>query len=128
MRSPLVFMAISAAATALSAYVLGDVINQAYTNRNMQRRDLAQRRDHGRCSWCVALRPMAHSVVLTRIAVRIVANNQRRMYDKLLNEGLAFFANRHSSEFIARLTIGASVSGDDDQYHDFRDRPRSPRR
>jgi beta-lactam-binding protein with PASTA domain len=38
----------------------------------------------------------------------VVASNQRQLFDKLLKEDLGFFANRHSSEFIARLTTGAS--------------------
>ncbi len=103
----LVFMAISAGATALSAFVLGDVINQAYVNRNMTA-----------ITWLSLLivvlfavkggATYVHQVLLTRIGVRIVAANQRRMYEKLLNEGLGFFANRHSSEFIARMTAGAT--------------------
>ena len=103
----LVFMAISAGATALSAYVLGDVINQAYINRNMTA-----------ITWLslgivvlFAIKGGAtyvHQVLLSRIGIGIVATNQRRMYDKLLNEGLSFFATRHSSEFIARMTSGAT--------------------
>ena len=31
------------------------------------------------------------------------------MFDKLLREDMGFFANRHSSEFIARLTTGANA-------------------
>jgi ATP-binding cassette subfamily B protein len=103
----LVFMAISAGATAFSAFVLGDVINQAYVNRNMSA-----------IIWLSLLivvlfaakggATYVHQVILTRIGVRIVAANQRRMYDKLLNEGIAFFSNRHSSEFIARMTSGAT--------------------
>ena len=45
---------------------------------------------------------------MSRIGARIVADNQRRMFDKLLNEGLGYFSDRHSSEFIARLTTGAN--------------------
>ena len=98
---------ISAGATALSAYVLGDVINQAYINRNMTA-----------ITWLslgivvlFAIKGGAtyvHQVLLSRIGIGIVATNQRRMYDKLLNEGLSFFATRHSSEFIARMTSGAT--------------------
>ena len=46
--------------------------------------------------------------MLSRIGNRIVADNQRRMFDKLLHENMSFFADRHSSEFIARLTTGAT--------------------
>src|SRR5208282_860764 len=52
------------------------------------------------------------TVTLSRIGNRIIADNQRRMFDKLLQENIGFFADRHSSEFIARLTTGAAaVSG-----------------
>jgi ATP-binding cassette subfamily B protein len=49
------------------------------------------------------------TVMLTSIGNRIVADNQQRMFDKLLRENMGFFADRHSSEFIARLTIGANA-------------------
>jgi ATP-binding cassette subfamily B protein len=52
------------------------------------------------------------TVTLSRIGNRIIANNQRRMFDKLLQQNIGYFADRHSSEFIARLTTGATaVSG-----------------
>jgi ATP-binding cassette subfamily B protein len=48
-------------------------------------------------------------VTLSSIGSRIVADNQRRMFDKLLREDIAFFADRHSSEFLARLTTGTNA-------------------
>jgi ATP-binding cassette subfamily B protein len=52
------------------------------------------------------------TVVLSRIGNRIVADNQRRAFDKLLQENVGFFADRHSSEFITRISAGAAaVSG-----------------
>jgi subfamily B ATP-binding cassette protein MsbA len=52
------------------------------------------------------------SVMLSAVSNRIVADNQQRIFDKLLQEDMAYFADRHSSEFIARLTTGATaVSG-----------------
>ena len=65
------------------------------------------------------------AVMLSRIGNRIVAENQRRMFDKLLNESLGFFANRHSSEFLARLTTGASAASAVLNLLDHRGRPRS---
>ena len=47
--------------------------------------------------------------MLSHIGNRIVADNQRRMFEKLLRENMSFFADRHSSEFIARLTTGAQA-------------------
>src|SRR5487761_2756626 len=52
------------------------------------------------------------AVTLSWIGNSIIADNQRRLFDKLLHEDIGFFADRHSSEFIARLTTGAAaVSG-----------------
>jgi ATP-binding cassette, subfamily B, bacterial MsbA len=102
-----VLMAVTAACTAFSAYILGDVINKAYVDRNFP----------GIVTLAViivllfALKGAAsygQAVMLARIGARIVAENQRRMFDKLLNEGLGFFANRHSAEFVARLATGAA--------------------
>jgi ATP-binding cassette subfamily B protein len=49
------------------------------------------------------------SVVLSWIGNRIIAENQRRMFDKLLHENIGYFADRHSSEFVSRLTTGAQA-------------------
>ena len=106
-----VLMAIAAAATALTAYLLGSMTNEAYVNRNY----------HGIV--VIGLIAMVifivkgfatygSAVMLSWIGNRIIADNQRRMFDKLLQQNIGFFADRHSSEFIARLTTGAAaVSG-----------------
>ena len=49
-----------------------------------------------------------HTVILSQISNAILANNQRRLFAKLMNESVAFFSERHSSEFLARLTAGAT--------------------
>jgi ATP-binding cassette subfamily B protein len=50
------------------------------------------------------------AVMLSRIGNSIVAENQRRLFSKLLQQNLGFFADHHSSEFIARLTTGAAAA------------------
>ena len=104
-----VFMAMAAACTAASAYLIGDVINQAYVNRSMP----------GIITLgfvtvvLFALKGLAtygHSVMLSRIGNRIVADNQRAVFAKLLNEGLSFFSDRHTTEFVARLSTGAAAA------------------
>ena len=50
------------------------------------------------------------AVMLSRVGNRISAANQRRMFDRLLSKNLGFFADRHSSEFIARLHAGANAA------------------
>src|SRR5262249_53407858 len=98
-----VFMAISAGCTALVAYLFGNVINQAYVFR-----DITGIVVMGAITFVIfAMRGVAtyvQAVILSRIGYSIIASNQRRLFDKLLKESLGFFADRHSSEFIARLT------------------------
>jgi ATP-binding cassette subfamily B protein len=47
-------------------------------------------------------------VILSRVGNRIVATAQRRVFDRLLDQNLIFFQDRHSSEFIARLALAAN--------------------
>ena len=102
-------MAISAGCTAMSAYLIGNVINEAYVNHNLAGIIMlggvtaalfaAKGARH--------LRPQRAAVA---IGNRIVADNQRAVFAKLLNEGLGFFSDRHSTEFIARLSTGAAAA------------------
>ena len=102
-------MAISASCTALSAYLIGNVINEAYVNRSLPGILILG----GVTVVLFATKGLAtygHSVMLSQIGNRIVADNQRKVFDKLLNEGLGFFSDRHSTEFIARLSAGAAAA------------------
>ncbi len=104
-----VLMAISAGCTALSAYLIGNVINEAYVNKNLTGIFILG----GVTAALFATKGIAtygHSVILSQIGNRIVANNQRSVFAKLLNEGLGFFSDRHSTEFIARLSAGAAAA------------------
>ena len=47
-------------------------------------------------------------VVLSRIGNRIVATAQRRVFDRLLEQNIGYFQDRHSSEFVARLAFAAN--------------------
>jgi ATP-binding cassette, subfamily B, bacterial MsbA len=102
-----VLMAIAAGCTAISAYLVGDVINQAYLNRNLPGILVL-----GAVTVVLflvkGLATYGHSVMLSRIGNRIIADNQRALFAKLLKEGLGFFSDRHSTEFIARLSTGAA--------------------
>ena len=105
----LALMAISAGCTALSAYLIGNVINEAYVNRSLPGILIL-----GGVTVVLfttkGLATYGHSVMLSQIGNRIVADNQRKVFDKLLNEGLGFFSDRHSTEFIARLSAGAAAA------------------
>ena len=102
-------MALSAGCTAFSAYLIGDVINQAYVNRSLPGILILS----GVTVALFTVKGIAtygHSVLLSRIGNRIVADNQRGVFRKLLAEGLGFFSDRHSTEFIARLSAGAAAA------------------
>jgi ATP-binding cassette subfamily B protein len=102
-------MAISAGCTAASAYLIGDVINQAYVHKNLAGIVIL-----GGVTVLLftgkGLATYGHNVVLSRIGNRIIADNQRAVFAKLLSEGLTFFSTRHSTEFIARLSTGAAAA------------------
>lgn len=101
-------MGVSAAATACSAWLLGEVINQTYINRSVR----------GIVLLSIAivvlfalkgLSTYGHTVILSKIGNAILANNQRRLFAKLMRENVGFYAERHSSEFLARLSAGAQA-------------------
>ena len=101
-------MGLSAGATAGTAYLLGQVINQAYVNRSIQ----------GIVTVSAVIIVLftikgaatyGQAVVLSRISNAILASNQRKLFAKLMRENLSFYSERHSSEFLARLSAGASA-------------------
>jgi len=99
-------MGIVAACTAVPAYLIRDFVNQAYLNHNFQMVVIIAA--VVMVLYLVkGLATYGHMLILSRIGNRIVADNQRRLFAKLLTERLSFFAERHSSEFAARLTAGA---------------------
>ena len=101
-------MAVVAGTTAFTAYLLGTMINAAYVEKNYHEIVFIG---------CIAMAifvakgfaTYGSTVMLSWIGNRIVADNQQRMFDKLLRENIGYFAERHSSEFIARLTTGAAA-------------------
>ena len=101
-----VLMGVAAGATAGSAYVLGQVINQAYVDKNVPGIAILS----GVTVLLLFIKGVAtygHTVILSKISNAILANNQRRLFAKLMSESIGFFSERHSSEFLARLTAGA---------------------
>ena len=99
-------MGVSAGATAGSAYILGQVINQAYIDKNVVGIAILS----GVTVVLLFIKGLAtygHTVILSKISNAILANNQRRLFAKLMSESIGFYSERHSSEFLARLTSGA---------------------
>ncbi len=104
-----VFMAAIAITTSLSAYLMRDVINEVFIARNAT------------AIWVLSgtivgiytvkgLATYGQQITLSRIANAIVASVQRRLYGHMLAMDVPFFAERHTSEFVARLTFVATSS------------------
>ncbi len=106
-----VLMGIVAGCTALSASLVGLMVNRAYIYKDFQ----------GLVAVCLgvvgifSLKGFAsygQAVTLAYVSNRITAENQRKIFDKLLREGLGYFADRHSTDFLARAGYAAgSASG-----------------
>jgi len=104
-----VFMAAIAATTSMSAWLMRDVINEVFIARNAT------------AIWVLSATVVVlytikgfasygQQVTLTRIANSIVAGVQRRLYDHMLAMDVPFFAERHTSEFVGRLSFVAVSS------------------
>jgi ATP-binding cassette subfamily B protein len=102
-------MGVAAACTAIPVYLIGDMVNLA----NIQHNFAAVVAFGFGAAVIFAIKGVAtygQTVIMARIANHIIAENQRRLFSKLLNESIGFFAHRHSSEFAARLMTGASAA------------------
>src|SRR6202012_650727 len=100
-------MAVSAATTAGAAWLLGQGINQAYADKNIRGIAILS----GVTVVIFIIKGVATygpQVILSKISNAILANNQRALFAKLMSESVGFFSDRHSSEFLARLTAGAN--------------------
>ena len=98
---------IVAGATALPAYLVGNIVNAA-DDKNF--RAIVTIGVLTMLIFAVkGIATYGSSVLLAWIGNRIIADNQRRMFDKLLHENIGYFADRHSAEFVSRLTTGATA-------------------
>ena len=105
--SAFALMAVAAGATSLSAYLLGDAINKAYIEKNIP--GIAVYSSIIFLLFLIRGIAIYHqTVTLSKISNAILANNQRKLFGKLMSESIGFFSERHSSEFLARLTAGAN--------------------
>lgn len=102
-------MACAAACTAASAYLIGVATNQAYVDKNFV----------GIATVACAIIAIftvkgistySQAVILAKISNRIDAENQRRMFDKLLQQEMSYFSDKHSSEFITRIAYGSGAA------------------
>ncbi len=104
----LLFMAMVAATAGATAWIMGDVVNQIFVDRNENMLFILA----GGVLVISVLRGIGtygSAVTLARIGNSIVANTQRRLYDHLLKLGVDFYSDMHSSELITRLSHNAAA-------------------
>ena len=105
------FMALVAACTALSAWMMRDVIDKIFVEQS-----------RGALVW-IPVAVMAiflvkgvasflQEVSLTRIGNRFIAEMQKRTFDHVLQMDMAFYQRHPSSDLITRITQGASAARD----------------
>jgi len=102
----LVLGAISSAAVAVTAYVVGTVVNQAYIDKDFYSivsiAFLIMALFIGK-----GLAMYGSNVIMARIGYRVIARLQAQIFDKILSEGLGYFSNVHSTQLLAKMTAGA---------------------
>jgi ATP-binding cassette subfamily B protein len=107
----LVMTMIVAWTTTMSAWIMRDVINEIFVAKKLAAVWLIG----GAIVAIYAAKGFAaygQTVVLSRVANAIVAEVQRRIFDKMLKQSLGYYSVRHSTEFIARQAfISSSASG-----------------
>jgi ATP-binding cassette, subfamily B, bacterial MsbA len=103
-------LAVVALTTALSAWIIGSVVNNVFVNKDVA------------AVWGITLAIVviytvkglatySNQVTLSRIANSIVADIQKRIFDQMLRMKIASYSKSHSTEFIARQSfIGQSAS------------------
>ena len=107
----IVAMIIVAAATALSAWIMRDIVNGLVLTRDINQ--------IYRVAGLVALifvikgsAVFAQTLFLSRAGNAIVADQQRLLYDRILGHGLEFFHSFQSGDLITRMTQNAIAARD----------------
>jgi len=104
-----IFMGIMAATTSGLAYLMGDVINRIFVQQNSS------------AIWILSAAVLVLSLVkgfsaygqavtLAKVGNRIVADNQKKVLDRLLAQDVAFFARSHTAEIMLRFNTGAQAA------------------
>jgi ATP-binding cassette, subfamily B, bacterial MsbA len=99
-----VMMGLIALTTALSAWIIGQIVNKIFVAREIA------------AVWEITaaiviiytvkgLATYGQQVILSRVGNSIVADVQRRIFDQMLRMKVAYYSRKHSSEFIARQSF-----------------------
>ncbi len=102
-------MVVVAASTSLSAWIMRDIVNSVYLKQGF---DVVLE-----IAIAVAVifivkgfATFVQSFYLSKAGNSIVAEQQRKIYDRLLKQGVSFFQNLPSSELLIRVTYNAQAA------------------
>jgi subfamily B ATP-binding cassette protein MsbA len=102
-------MFLVAAATGLTAYLMKDVINLIFVERNY----LAVWLLGGSLIGLYLIKGLAEysqTVTLAKIGNKIIADYQKRLFDTMLAQDISYYAKQHSTEFLNRMNSGAAAA------------------
>jgi subfamily B ATP-binding cassette protein MsbA len=104
-----VFMALVAGSTALTAWLMRDVINDVFVKQDRQALTWLPLVIAGLFT-VKGVAAYVQEVVLSRIGNQIVAEMQKRLYDHMLRMDMMFFQERNSGELITRISANARAA------------------
>jgi subfamily B ATP-binding cassette protein MsbA len=105
------FMALTAAATAASAWIMRDVINEIFVDRRAEMVGPVA----GAVMTIFLIKGFAtfgQSLVLSRIGARLVAGVQMRIMDNLLAQGMTFHDRVAAADLTTRMSYNAAAARD----------------
>ena len=105
------FMAIASAMTAVSAWLMRDVVNKIFVERQAEL-ILPLALAVVVIFTVKGFAAYAQEVMMSRIGNRIVAENQQQAFDQILKFDIGYFATHSSSDLIMRITGGATAIRD----------------
>ena len=102
-------MAMVAAATGFSAWIMRDLVNKVFIDRDPAMMVLIC----GSVAGIYILKGLAsygQEIILARIGNAIIASTQRKIFNAILAQGMPFFQNSPSSDLVTRITYNAQAA------------------
>ncbi|MDZ7927287.1 MAG: ABC transporter ATP-binding protein [Agrobacterium sp.] len=102
-------MLVVAGTTSLSAWIMRDIVNSVYLKQGF---DVVLEIAFAVAVIFIAkgIATFVQSYYLSKAGNSIVAEQQRKIYDRLLKQGVSFFQNLPSSELLVRVTYNAQAA------------------
>ena len=102
-------MLVVAGTTSLSAWIMRDIVNSVYLKQGF---DVVLEIAFAVATIFIVkgLATFVQSYYLSKAGNSIVAEQQRKIYDRLLKQGVSFFQNLPSSELLVRVTYNAQAA------------------